>query len=81
MARWASLACCLVGAWRIDSDAYHKRYGMPVRRGGDMVGDVLMVTPTARNRVMSDAVSRAHVRVRWSSGHVGIVPEGGLVRA
>jgi hypothetical protein len=51
------------------------------RRGGDMVGEVLKVTPTARNRVMSDAVSRAHVRVRWSSGHVGIVPEGGLVRA
>ncbi len=51
------------------------------RRGAKMVGEVLKVTPTARNHLMSDGVSRAHVRVRWSNGYEALVPEGGLVRA
>lgn len=46
-----------------------------------MVGEVIKITPTARNRMMSDGVSRAFVRVLWSNGHEGRVPEGGLVRA
>ena len=51
------------------------------RRGFDMAGRVVKVTPTVRNRLISDGVSRAHVRVRWSNGYESTVPEGGLVRA
>ncbi len=58
-----------------------KRGDQVCRRGAKMVGEVLKVTPTARNHLMSDGVSRAHVRVRWSNGYEAMVPEGGLVRA
>jgi len=52
-----------------------------VKVGAEMVGEVLKVTPTMHHHLMSDGVSRAHVRVRWSNGYVAIVPEGGLVPA
>jgi hypothetical protein len=46
-----------------------------------MVGEVIRVTPTMHNHLISDGVSRAHVRVRWSNGYESTVPEGGLVAA
>lgn len=43
-----------------------------------MRGEVLRVTPV---RLMSDAVSRAQIRVRWSNGYEALIPEGQLVIA
>ena len=66
---------------------YDWKPGDKVRRkaavtiGADMVGEVIKVTPTMHNHLISDGVSRAQVRVRWSNGYVGTVPEGGLVEA
>lgn len=51
------------------------------RHGSKMIGEVIKVTPTVRNYRLSDGVSRAQIRVRWSNGYEGLVPEGGLVRA
>ncbi len=75
----------------LDLSVAHSRLSAVLYRRGDRhagtgwcgchCGEVLKVTPTMRNHLMSDGVSRAHVRVRWSNGYVAIVPEGGLVRA
>lgn len=51
------------------------------RKGADMVGVVVRITPTMHNHLISDGVSRAHVRVHWSNGYKSLVPEGGLVSA
>jgi hypothetical protein len=64
--------------WKVGDQVRRKA---AVKVGADMIGEVVKVTPTLRNHLMSDGVSRAQVRVRWSNGYEGLVPEGGLVRA
>ena len=68
-----------------DTRGFNKYYWKPGdhvrRKGSNMVGEVVRVTPTMHNHLISDGVSRAHVRVRWSNGYEATVPEGGLVPA
>ena len=64
--------------WKVGDQVRRKA---AVKVGADMVGEVIKITPTLRDHLMSDGVSRAQVRVLWSNGYEGLVPEGGLVRA